>query len=208
MPAWSRAVQRLLHPVDVQPLELARHRQRVLERPGASVSQGRRHPWLQSTSSSRRLPTRRAHRLERLEVIAPVAAVKAQLERGKALREVTLGCIRLGAGVAQRAGGGVGAHAMGESAEEFPARRAEDLAREVPQRQIERPAPTVVKIDVATAPGNGARVRAGPGRGTTPRDPRSRACDRPRLPHRGRCRWSPARRWHRSARAAWCPSSR
>src|SRR4029077_5161151 len=74
--------------------------------------------------------------------------VEAQLERGEALREKALRGIGLGGGVPQGAGGGVGAHPMRQAAEELPAGCAEYLAGEVPEREIQRPAAPVVKVEV------------------------------------------------------------
>jgi hypothetical protein len=78
--------------------------------------------------------------------------VKAQLERREALFEVALGGIRLRCRLAQGPGGGVGAHAARQAAEEFPAGGAEDLAGEVPECKIQRPAAPVVEIDVGQHP--------------------------------------------------------
>ena len=159
------AVQRLLHPVDAEPLQLARHRQRVLQRPGRlgvpghapalvavdhQLQRGRR-PALR-TASSARISSRQSPRWKRIfSARKPCSTI--------ALR-------RLGqrAGIAQRAGGGVGRHAVGEPAEQLPDRLAGDLAGEVPQREVERPAAAVVELDVRRARGSAARSPAGPGR--------------------------------------------
>src|SRR5262249_22668107 len=94
----------------------------------------------------------RAHRLERADVIAPVAAMEAQLHGRKALGEEALGGVRLGLRIAQRPGGGIGAHAARESSEQLPARLTEDLACEVPECEVEWPAAAVVKVDVREHP--------------------------------------------------------
>src|SRR5260221_453067 len=66
-------------------------------------------------------------------------------------------------GIAQRARRGIGADAIGEATEQLPAGLTEDLAGEVPQSEVERPAPAVVKIDVGqetVVPFEGERVLA------------------------------------------------
>ena len=146
------AVQRFLHPVDREPLELARDRERILEAPGR-LCVPRHPPTLVAVDQELETGAdARAHRLERADVVAPVAAMEAQLQGGEALRQEALGGVRLGLRVAQRAGGGVGAHTVRESPEQLPARLTEDLAREVPEREVERPAAAVVKVDVREHP--------------------------------------------------------
>src|SRR5262249_46598772 len=89
----------------------------------------------------------RPHRLERADVIAPVAAVKAQLHGREALLEIGLRGLSLGGRIAQRPRRGVRPHPVREPAEESPARGTENLAGKVPEREIERPAPPVVEVD-------------------------------------------------------------
>jgi hypothetical protein len=96
-------MQRFLHPVDVQPLELTSHSERILEAPGGFRVPRQAPPLVAVHQQLELLANPRTHRFQRLDVVAPVAAVKAQLDGGEALREVALGGVRLGSPVAQRA---------------------------------------------------------------------------------------------------------
>src|SRR5262245_26718319 len=78
----------------------------------------------------------------------PVAAVAATFQRTKSCCGEALRLLRERARVAQDSRRGIRAYAAGEPAEQLPARLPRDLACEVPQREIERPAAAVVKIDV------------------------------------------------------------
>src|SRR3546814_1961282 len=66
-------------------------------------------------------------------------------------------------GIAQRAGGGVGAHLVVEPADQLVARQLGNLAGEIPQRQVERPAAAVMELDVGKDPVvtlDGERIRS------------------------------------------------
>jgi hypothetical protein len=78
--------------------------------------------------------------------------MKADLQRPKTLREEALGLIGELCGRAQHARGGVRADAPGEAPEQLPAGLAGDLAGEVPEREVERPAAAVMKVDVREHP--------------------------------------------------------
>ena len=96
------AVQRFLHPVHVQPLQLARHGECILEAPGG-LGVPRQAPPLVAVHQQLELAAHaRPHRFQRPHIVAPVAAVKAQLHRREALREVALGGLRLSRRIAQR----------------------------------------------------------------------------------------------------------
>src|SRR3546814_3353992 len=78
--------------------------------------------------------------LQRRDVVAPVAAVEADLHGGEAFLGEAFGGLGQRAGIAQHARGGVGAHAVAAPAEQAPHRLAGDLAGEVPEREVEGPA--------------------------------------------------------------------
>src|SRR3546814_7084631 len=74
--------------------------------------------------------------------------MEAQLQGAEAGLGEALGGLGHGPGIAQHAGGGVGAHAVAAPAEQAPHRLAGDLAGEVPEREVEGPAAAVVELDV------------------------------------------------------------
>ena len=75
--------------------------------------------------------------------------------------QVALGRVGHRGGLAQRAGRGIGAHAVGQPAEQLPDGLAGDLAGEVPEREVERPAAAVVEARCWTARGSDARCAIG-----------------------------------------------
>src|SRR3546814_11386713 len=68
-----------------------------------------------------------------------------------ALQEAPRG-LRHRLGIAQSAGGSVGAHLVVEPAKQPVAGQLGDLAGEIPQRQVERPAAAVMELDVGKDP--------------------------------------------------------
>src|SRR3546814_18683668 len=86
--------------------------------------------------------------LQRRDVVAPVAAVEADLHGGEAFLGEAFGGLGQRAWIAQHARGGVGAHAVAAPAEQAPHRLAGDLAGEVTEREVEGPAAAVVELDV------------------------------------------------------------
>src|SRR3546814_8107288 len=89
--------------------------------------------------------------LQRRDVVAPVAAVEADLHGGEAFLGEAFGGLGQRAGIAQHARGGVGAHAVAAPAEQAPHRLAGDLAGEVPEREVEGPAAAVVRSEEHTS---------------------------------------------------------
>jgi hypothetical protein len=88
------------------------------------------------------------HSLERPDVGAPVTAMETDLDRTKPFREVTLGRVREGLWPAQGSRRSIGAHPVGKAADQFPAGLACELAGQIPEREIERPAPAPVETNV------------------------------------------------------------
>ena len=84
------AMQRLLHPVDAEALQFARDLDRVLQRP-RGIGVPRHAPALIAVDHQfEPVADARAHRLQRLHVVAPVAAMEADLQRREALRQIAL----------------------------------------------------------------------------------------------------------------------
>src|SRR3546814_12975098 len=76
--------------------------------------------------------------LQHVDVVLPVAAMEADLHRLEAaLQEAPRG-LRHRLGIAQSAGGSVGAHLVVEPAKQPVAGQFGDLAGEIPQRQVEQ----------------------------------------------------------------------
>ena len=142
------AMQRLLHPVDAQQLQLAGDRNGVLQRPGR-VGVLRQAPALVAIHHQlHAVADAGAHRLERLDVVAPIAALEPDLQRGEPGGPIALRRVGHRRGIAQRAGRGVGADLVAQPAQQLPARLAGRLAREIPQREVERPAAAVMELQV------------------------------------------------------------
>ncbi len=97
------AMQRLLHPIDAEPLQLARDLNRILQRP-RRVRVPRHAPALITIDHQLEpVAYSRTYRLQRLDVGAPVAAMKANFQRPEPMRDVTFGGVRESLGAAQRA---------------------------------------------------------------------------------------------------------
>ena len=74
--------------------------------------------------------------------------MEADLEGLEALGKITLGGVGELGGGAQGAGGGIGADLIREAAQKLPDGLSGDLAGEIPERQIKRPAAAVMELDV------------------------------------------------------------
>ena len=80
-------MQRLLHPVDAEPLQLARDRQRILQRPRLLDVLAHAPTLIAVDHQLQLLADALADRFERADVVAPVASMKAQLQAAEAALE-------------------------------------------------------------------------------------------------------------------------
>ena len=87
------AMQRLLHPVDPEGLEFARHLHGILERPGRIGVPGHAPALVAIDHQLELVAHARPHGFEGLDITPPVAAMEADLEGRKAFAEIALGRI-------------------------------------------------------------------------------------------------------------------
>ena len=142
------AMQRLLHPVDGETFQLTRDGERILQRPGLLDVVAHAPALIAVDHQFELCADALAHGFERLDVVAPVAAMEAELQAAKAASEIGFGRLRHPAGVSERRRGRVGRDPVGAPAEQPPDGLAGDLSAEVPEREVERPAAAVVELDV------------------------------------------------------------
>jgi hypothetical protein len=74
--------------------------------------------------------------------------MEADLHRSEPLCAIALRRVGKRFGAAKRSRRRIGAHAVRQTADQLPAGLARELAGQVPQREIERPAPAAMEADV------------------------------------------------------------
>src|SRR5262245_16084844 len=127
-------MERLLHPVDTETLELTRYGECIFEGPRRLSVPGQAPALVAVDEELEPVADAAAHGFERLHIVVPVAAMETNLQRPKSCCSEALRLLRERAGIAQHAGGCIRPYAVGQAAEQPPARLPCDLAREVPQR--------------------------------------------------------------------------
>src|SRR5579872_37828 len=133
------AMQRLLYPIDAEPLQFPRDLDGVLQRPGR-VSVPRHPPALIAVDHQvEPVADSAANRFEGLDVGAPIAAMEADLQGRKAHGEIGLGGVGELGRAAQRPRRRIGFDAVGKAADQLPAGLPGDLAGQVPEGDVERP---------------------------------------------------------------------
>ena len=138
--------QRLLEPVDVQPLELVNEvGRRALVPARRQVS--RHAPPLVRVHHHVELGNGLAYRLDHREIDSPVARVQANLHRANACIAKSPASADAFVRVDELPGGRVCADAAARATEHAPDRLVASTGDEVPDRDLERPVAPVVEVD-------------------------------------------------------------
>src|SRR5262249_55835124 len=138
------AMERLFHPVHTETLELTRHRDGIFQSPRRFRIPRQAPTLIAIHQQFQPLAETRAHGFECLHIIAPVAAMKTNLQRAEASLCETLCLICECARITQDSGGCIRSYTPRQSTEQSPAWLTGDLARKIPQREVERPAATIM----------------------------------------------------------------
>ena len=103
------------------------------------------HPRSQLNHQLQAVPDARPYGFERFDIVAPVAAMKAQLQCRKTTGEEPLRGFRYSARVTQGARRCISTNTVGQAAEQLPAGLAGD-GGEIPQREIQWRAAAIAKL--------------------------------------------------------------
>ena len=152
VPVDVRRRQRLLEPVDVETLELAREGDGRVARPARREVAGHPPALVRVDHELEIGPDGLAHRLDRRQVEAPVLRVEAELDRthaGVAELDAAPNALLGRDELARRR---VRAHALACSAEELPERDSLRPSGEIPDGDLEDPVAAVVEVDALDDP--------------------------------------------------------